>query len=370
MADSHSIRAQRAAQKNRQRQLRKQKRLAAGLCERCGKLPHREGIASCGQCRSRGKENAYNQQVRHQRKTDGLCPHCGKRPPREGRKLCAECVQKQCAYASQPDKVAERKVYDAERRRKFLDAGLCFRCGKYPPRDGITTCEQCRGRDSATVRKSARRVQEERRREGRLSYSGEQNRILRAEALVRYGGQCVLCGETEPVFLTIDHINGGGNQHRRSVGRNFGSGGFIRWLRRQGWPEGYRTLCFNCNIGGEIRARRARAKPGGTSIYRLRIKIEAMNAYGGLRCVCCGCQDEPCLTIDHVNGDGAAHRKQIGIGVGLYYWLRRNGWPAGHQVMCFNCNCAKRNGATCPHALIREGVTGGDDRQEKMVGCI
>jgi len=69
------------------------------------------------------------------------------------------------------------------------------------------------------------------------------NRALMIEA---YGGRCVCCGETNPGFLTIDHENGGGRQHRA----NMGGTGVAASLRRLGWPkEGYRLMCYNCNCG-------------------------------------------------------------------------------------------------------------------------
>ena len=64
-------------------------------------------------------------------------------------------------------------------------------------------------------------------------------------ALQAYGGQCTCCGETEPVFLTFDHMVGGGSQHRRDdpqARRNMGT-----WLIKHHYPGGYRILCFNCH---------------------------------------------------------------------------------------------------------------------------
>ena len=72
-----------------------------------------------------------------------------------------------------------------------------------------------------------------------------QNRL---RALEHYsGGQphCICCGETTLHFLALDHIAGGGNAHRGSLGGN--AGHFARWLRAQGYPDGYRVLCHNCN---------------------------------------------------------------------------------------------------------------------------
>jgi hypothetical protein len=53
--------------------------------------------------------------------------------------------------------------------------------------------------------------------------------------------RCACCGESEYLFLTLEHINGGGNKHRLRVGNVW------RWLVRNGFPDGYKILCFNCN---------------------------------------------------------------------------------------------------------------------------
>lgn len=67
---------------------------------------------------------------------------------------------------------------------------------------------------------------------------------LKDEVYAAYGGyRCACCGETEPAFLSIDHMNGGGNQHRKVV-RNI-----CPWLKRHGFPEGFQVLCMNCNRG-------------------------------------------------------------------------------------------------------------------------
>ena len=69
----------------------------------------------------------------------------------------------------------------------------------------------------------------------------------RVEALTHYGNgklACIRCSESDIRCLSIDHINGGGNQHRRELG---GKGiKLSQILRRQGFPEGYQTLCMNC----------------------------------------------------------------------------------------------------------------------------
>lgn len=72
-------------------------------------------------------------------------------------------------------------------------------------------------------------------------------RGLRHAAIVHYGGNtpaCACCGESEYQFLTIDHIHGGGRKHRRELKNT----DFYRWLKKEGYPAGYRVLCYNCNV--------------------------------------------------------------------------------------------------------------------------
>ena|SRR3990167_7974250 len=70
---------------------------------------------------------------------------------------------------------------------------------------------------------------------------------LRMAALNRYSHndpKCVCCLEKRLEFLAIDHIAGGGNEHRREVGEG---ANFFVWLRDNNYPEGFRVLCYNCN---------------------------------------------------------------------------------------------------------------------------
>ena len=84
-------------------------------------------------------------------------------------------------------------------------------------------------------------------RESESKKNAARNRALRMEAIAAYGGKCACCQETITEFLTLDHINGGGAQHRK---RARGSTGTIyRDLRKQGWPtDNYQILCWNCNL--------------------------------------------------------------------------------------------------------------------------
>ncbi len=65
----------------------------------------------------------------------------------------------------------------------------------------------------------------------------------RLKCIAAYGGCCTCCGETQPEFLAIDHIDGGGGQHRKTIG-----GGIVAYLIKNKFPDGFRVLCHNCNM--------------------------------------------------------------------------------------------------------------------------
>lgn len=71
------------------------------------------------------------------------------------------------------------------------------------------------------------------------------------EVLEHYGGKCACCGESQIDFLAIDHIDGGGNEHRRELGISNGTS-FYSWLKRENFPPGFQVLCHNCNFSKHI----------------------------------------------------------------------------------------------------------------------
>lgn len=80
------------------------------------------------------------------------------------------------------------------------------------------------------------------------------------------------------------------------------------------------------------------------------LKLLVFEKYGGARCACCEETHMEFLSIDHINGDGTAHRKLIGWVAGnIYGWLKKNGFPSGFRVLCMNCNFALGHVGYCPH---------------------
>lgn len=72
-------------------------------------------------------------------------------------------------------------------------------------------------------------------------------------------------------------------------------------------------------------------------------KLSVVSHYsnGTMDCKKCGYSDIRALSIDHIKGDGAKHRREIGQH-NLYKWLINNNYPDGYQVLCMNCQVIKR----------------------------
>jgi hypothetical protein len=72
-------------------------------------------------------------------------------------------------------------------------------------------------------------------------------------------------------------------------------------------------------------------------ISRQALKKKVLTHYGPagrLNCCWLGCiiDDVDMLTLDHVNNDGAAHRKEIKTKI--YSWIVKNNYPDGFQTLC------------------------------------
>jgi hypothetical protein len=90
-----------------------------------------------------------------------------------------------------------------------------------------------------------------------------------------------------------------------------------------------------------------------------KLKREALEHYGGAFCRCCGETEILMLALDHVENNGAAHRKSLtgktrSMPTLSYVWAKKNNWPPIFQVTCFNCNWARHwNNGICPHETKR-----------------
>ncbi len=77
-------------------------------------------------------------------------------------------------------------------------------------------------------------------------------RGMHKRIILKYGGLCECCGETELGFLTLDHRSGGGLKERQDKFDNQAYK-FYRHLRDSDIDVNIRVLCWNCNCSKGFR---------------------------------------------------------------------------------------------------------------------
>jgi hypothetical protein len=151
--------------------------------------------------------------------------------------------------------VTPARVPDCHPDRKHYGHGFCHACYQRAKRDGRlpATPAKCHPDKPALAKglchqcyaaKKYWNDPEKHKQMARDSHAAARKK-LRDELVEAYGGVCACknCPETNPAFLTLEHVNGDGRQHRAKVGSHSYAD-----LRRRGWPqEGYTLLCWNCN---------------------------------------------------------------------------------------------------------------------------
>ena len=170
--------------------------------------------------------------------------------------------------------------------------------------------------------------------------------------------ECKNCGISGIPFLNIDHIYG-----RKQMGhsRNIGTLKLYRYLHKE-HPTGYQVLCYNCNMIKELKRKEKGHKQSPMAIKRRRQRRDTkefvLRGYsrGKPKCVCCGFSNLDGLALDHIEGrKKMGHSRELGSDdlrmVVKKEYKKTGKWPTGVQVLCHNCNGAKRESPECPHKL-------------------
>lgn len=132
------------------------------------------------------------------------------------------------------------------KRLPIETARICKQCGEEKPIEEFFYSSQKKIRRRTCKKCTYERARSYPSRLNATSRAQERNRRERKIAFEAYGGKCMCCGETTPIFLAFDHINGGGSQHRGNIRRRRFST-IARWLIAENFPKGFQILCNNCN---------------------------------------------------------------------------------------------------------------------------
>jgi len=192
--------------------------------------------------------------------------------------------------------MADKKYYVKYRKERLIN-GLCLGCGERPPTDEFESCEICRTKHTAY------------RKDRRLKVCGQCGK----EKENKRASLCNTCllKDLDRVMKTYQYRK----EHKLCV--KCGA------IKNNG-----KAQCDSCLEKRKLRQQR--------------LKITIINHYGGT-CQCCQESDISVLVIDHIDDDGASHRKKVGKG-NVYDSIRQQNFPPGFQVLCANCNIGKYMG--------------------------
>ena len=230
-----------------------------------------------------------------------------------------KCACERCGE-SDPDKLSIDHVHnDGARHRREVGAGYGFylwlRRRGYPQVDYRLLCYNCNV--------------------GRANNKGVCPHVEVVDEVV--GPACELCGGERGKWRRIcpECLDGLRRQYEplKSIANCLTCGASIRQA------PSTRTIffCSDCRSRQDARMRRWQHS-------QLRIEVFTYYSRGAPTCTGCGETNHQFLTIDHVAGDGAEHRRQYGLkSFQVYQWLKRSHFPEGFQVLCWNCNMKKRD---------------------------
>lgn len=115
------------------------------------------------------------------------------------------------------------RLHHAKHKAECIAKGLCYYCG-HKARKDKTLCLSC------SIKHSKNTL---------ILYNRNKELVYK-----HYGNKCKCCGETNPLFLSIDHINNDGSHHRKTFSISLST-----WLVHNNFPKDFQLLCYNCNMG-------------------------------------------------------------------------------------------------------------------------
>lgn len=267
-------------------------------------------------------------------------------------------------------------------------------------KSGARICKKCRKDNYKNINPKQKKI-----------YCQTSRLNIKEEILFAYDNVCVCCDQNIWQFLSIDHIDGSGGEHRKSISRSGGTP-FYYWLKSYNFPkDNYRLLCHNCNSSfghygfcphkyilssssclicdsdlldnmfnihiksgtaickfciidksphrktakdKNIKYRSLSQRRQDQKTHLFKIKMTIINGYGN-KCVCCGESNPLFLTIDHINNDGFKDRKSEGYNQDKFYnSIIADNFPTQYQLLCYNCNLCRGFYGQCYHKLCQE----------------
>ena len=123
-----------------------------------------------------------------------------------------------------------------------------------------------------------------------------------------------------------------------------------KFFKNSARTDGLDVYCKDCAYTRRLAYLRTPKGKEASSVSQKRRRIALLQELGGA-CVCCGETQYDFLQFDHINNDGAQHRKMLNRSCLATSDIRKYGLE-NFQVLCANCNSTKTRVGGCPHQLV------------------
>jgi hypothetical protein len=98
--------------------------------------------------------------------------------------------------------------------------------------------------------KNERKIYYEEHREELLELKRKDYQNIKSAFFEMYGNKCNCCGETNRVFLSLDHVQNDGKERRKKYGMN--NQQEYKNALKEYRPDLFQVLCYNCNHAKQL----------------------------------------------------------------------------------------------------------------------
>lgn len=253
------------------------------------------------------------------------------------------------------------------RKQKCILLNICFKCSK-PKGINKWKCDAC-----LEIDRQKDRERRARRAAAYLCDCGKPalrnrkrcqhctNKYKKAQANQREKhitkGDCITCGKiTAPGLVTCKKC---AERATRSTFQRYNSNKEL-------------GMCPFCGekLDGKFRCESCHQKHLKRGQERWKQQRLIVLEHYGHKCTCCGETTYEFLEIDHINGDGAKHRREIGRHI--IEDIIKQDFPSDFQILCANCNRGHGKFGICPHKRepLQPKSSSGRSRRKQRRLCI
>ena len=276
------------------------------------------------------------------------CIHKGKSQPRKDFYLNKQAKDGLCHNCKNCSKIEVKNWLKKHPEKISIYNKLCKEWRKNNPEKKKQADKKYREEHSKSVKNKQRQWYLENSKRC-LEKSAKLWKEAKKVVLNYYGNKCIECGERNIQILDINHKNGGGIKHVKSLGG--GARSLYKNIIKNNFPSEYNILCVNHNWAEHLekafKISFLNKKTFPEWLLTIKNKQKKRNwkykykliehySNGEMKCALCPEDDSRVLTIDHITPVFITKEKRK-----PYCQLIKENFPPGYRILCRNCQRLK-----------------------------